>query len=965
MAEITQFSEGGRGLDELGSLQDPFVGRRRELGLLSRLLSGFDPRKRAAFVEGGLGIGKSRLLTEVLSWASGAGLKILRGSCYQVTTGGPYMPFVAILEQLRLYGPGSQPRHEARPDGLTEKASLRDLVEDLQERRDRFIRALSAAILQAGADSPTVLAIEDIHWADAECLLLLNTLLDIGAPNLAVICTARPDEPTRPDLRRLLALIEQKSQRVRLAGLALEEARELIDLLGGPGRITEEELQGLHSFTSGNPLFLRELFFHLQQTGVLERHSVPEAIKRSATPDRLVHLIDLRTRSLPAAMLRTVSMCAVAGTDFSLTTAAVVTGHPRRHVESHLQFATAKRVLRAVDDLSAVRYEFSHPVIRMRLYDSLSANHRRIGHRRLAEAAQEGQIGFNLEELAHHHAFGFGSEEGPKSIRLCRNAAERAEGLLAYEAAARFWELAIRCAESEPAVARADLYRRLGWSLWAAGKWTSAAEAWATAAELFESQQEGGRVGEIALALGELYRWRQELDLCERWLAKALESYRDPSPERGRTLALLGSLRSVQDSSSAALPLLEDAEQMLGGDATPAAAYWLSLGFFTSGALAKGLAVAKEGLEEARRRGSTRAMTLFASTLFHHDLAQLRVDEARRYARIVKEAAATDSSDSPGLIYSFICDALLAAFSGRWMKVLQLCERWMAKVRLLGPYQVATARVIWAEAELALGNPSGARRNLEKALHHLERMRPLASLHLARALLRLDEYKEASAIIDTLPEDVLASARFVAGRAMFGEVVAGLNRPDLWEQAYQSLRGEKSPLLAVYSPIATQRVMGRLASRMRDWPNASHHFEMATKQLEDHKGMWELKETYLDYASMREARARKGDQLKAAALRLKAKAVLNELEICPPIVESTVPFPWDNRFALTGRELEVLNLVARGQRNPEIAEDLKLSRRTVERHLENIFNKMGVNNRVEAVILAVEERLVGGSLSSQ
>jgi DNA-binding NarL/FixJ family response regulator len=55
---------------------------------------------------------------------------------------------------------------------------------------------------------------------------------------------------------------------------------------------------------------------------------------------------------------------------------------------------------------------------------------------------------------------------------------------------------------------------------------------------------------------------------------------------------------------------------------------------------------------------------------------------------------------------------------------------------------------------------------------------------------------------------------------------------------------------------------------------------------------------------------------------------------------------------LTGRELEVLQLVSRGSRTKEIAADLSVSTRTVEAHLTSIFNKLGVSSRTEAVLRA-------------
>jgi len=52
---------------------------------------------------------------------------------------------------------------------------------------------------------------------------------------------------------------------------------------------------------------------------------------------------------------------------------------------------------------------------------------------------------------------------------------------------------------------------------------------------------------------------------------------------------------------------------------------------------------------------------------------------------------------------------------------------------------------------------------------------------------------------------------------------------------------------------------------------------------------------------------------------------------------------------LTDREIEVLRSVARGQGNKEIAQDLNLSVRTIQAHLGNIFNKLKVSSRIEAV----------------
>jgi DNA-binding NarL/FixJ family response regulator len=63
-------------------------------------------------------------------------------------------------------------------------------------------------------------------------------------------------------------------------------------------------------------------------------------------------------------------------------------------------------------------------------------------------------------------------------------------------------------------------------------------------------------------------------------------------------------------------------------------------------------------------------------------------------------------------------------------------------------------------------------------------------------------------------------------------------------------------------------------------------------------------------------------------------------------------------LSLTVRELEVLRLIARGLQNKQIATQLGISLRTVEGHLNNIFSKLGVTSRTEAILHGVQQHLI-------
>jgi DNA-binding NarL/FixJ family response regulator len=86
-----------------------------------------------------------------------------------------------------------------------------------------------------------------------------------------------------------------------------------------------------------------------------------------------------------------------------------------------------------------------------------------------------------------------------------------------------------------------------------------------------------------------------------------------------------------------------------------------------------------------------------------------------------------------------------------------------------------------------------------------------------------------------------------------------------------------------------------------------------------------------------------------------ASKLLNEFNMLAKKAEERQQFPAP---ALTGRELEVLKLVAKGMSNREIADDLYISENTVKNHVRNILEKLHLHSRMEAVIYAVRERLL-------
>ena len=79
------------------------------------------------------------------------------------------------------------------------------------------------------------------------------------------------------------------------------------------------------------------------------------------------------------------------------------------------------------------------------------------------------------------------------------------------------------------------------------------------------------------------------------------------------------------------------------------------------------------------------------------------------------------------------------------------------------------------------------------------------------------------------------------------------------------------------------------------------------------------------------------------------------------LTKSSESGPRREKPLLSDREKEIVQLVAQGFRNKEIGEKLFISEQTVKNHLHNIFDKLGVSDRLELALYAIHHRLIDHS----
>ena len=428
------------------------VGREREL---ASLLGGLDDaaarRGRVFLISGEPGVGKTRLADEVAVVADAKRMALLVGHCSEHDEAVAYLPFVEILENFieraskldRLRALGDQGAELAR---LIPK--LRNIIPELpppldlppaQARRHLF-NCFCDFIARIASEQPTLMILDDLHWADDSTLSLLYHLTQRlpGLP-LMVIGTYRDAElnVTRELAKTLEDLLRARlATRVRLKGLPRDEVSAMLNSLSGklpPSAVVGE----IFAETAGNPFFVEELFRHLEEekrlydsTGqfrselkIAELDAPPSV--RLVVARRLERLSDLTQKMLAVA--------ATIGRFFGFEILHASSGADADSILVCVEEAEKAGLVFSVAESPEARFEFSHEIIRQAVIGGLSAARRQRLHLEVAVAIERiysaqseskygGSLGDHIAELAHHYARG---GEPAKAVKYCLRAVRR------------------------------------------------------------------------------------------------------------------------------------------------------------------------------------------------------------------------------------------------------------------------------------------------------------------------------------------------------------------------------------------------------------------------------------------------------------------------------------------------------------------------------------------------------------
>jgi ABC-type oligopeptide transport system substrate-binding subunit/DNA-binding SARP family transcriptional activator len=441
----------------------PFKGRGEEH---ARLVGCWERSRRGtgtlALVEGEAGVGKTRLVEEVIRYAEAQGGVVLRGRCYEFGVSVPYQPIAEALrgwlsKRAEMQGSSSSLASVWLVELSRLLPELRQMYPDLSEpalvsgeaARQRLFEAI-VRFLPPTFGASCILFLDDLHWADPSTLDLLHYLVrQLSGIPMWIVGTYRPEEVqlNHPLVRLRQGLGRDRLvDRLSLDSLSAEIVREIACSLVG-----EEAGAAFGDFlyheSEGNPFILIEVVSDLQEQGLLrggeDDRWVWEGPPAAMTlPDGVQDVVLQRVGRLSEPAQRLLTLAAVIGQQFDAPLLQAAAGRDTDAVDESLDEWLVRCLVRR-SPISNLQYDFGHDKIRAVVYHEAGPERRQILHRRVGEALER-LFPARVEEwaglLAHHWEL---AQELGRTTEYLLRAGDQARLVYAHQEAIDYYRRAL------------------------------------------------------------------------------------------------------------------------------------------------------------------------------------------------------------------------------------------------------------------------------------------------------------------------------------------------------------------------------------------------------------------------------------------------------------------------------------------------------------------------------------------
>jgi len=930
------------------------IERDHELGALRAVLAqGAAGSPCVALITGEPGLGKSYLLRALQGETSGL---LLRGYCLEADS-PPYFPFRRALaradrdDAIAIAG-----RTRAI---LTSAGILSGEIQDDRPAADPLaVRdALTEALLSLSSVAPVVLVLDDMQWASAaawEAVSYLARALDGAAVSL--VLASRPEgvqppgagaaavaELTRNGLLHHLPLRPLSAEGI--SGFVLQTTRE------SPA---PEFVSLLSSRTGGNPFFLQEVLRGLAEAGQLATSSgrVGLAGPPGASipiPQTLRLAIWQRVSRLPEATVDALRAAATLGRVFESADVASILAQPEAWAAGWLRQAERAGI---ASEVAPGQWTFAHDTLRDAVYDEAlplrETLHRAAATVLAAKPGAESQMETAAAIAFHLRAAGDATAAISAALRASRLALASHAADEALRLASLAEETAAAGNDMPPHLGRLDLRRAVAQSAAAAGDYARSELAWTDVLAMTNDPAERARV---LVSLGTVVRKAERSDIAAGYFQQALELLDDEMDPRTLVEALV-ELSTLEGTTRS-----DYEPALVHSDRAVAIARRLEDGELEARALL--------ALANARARSETPAAA--------RELLGLALSKGLEANDLVVAAEAAASLSNAYYWTGEVRDALAYA-----RQRLEIAERGRDAFALRHAYSwlalLATTVGDWEEARHSIerAGPAIARMGSPEPLGFLRIVEGLLALRTGDIASALDRTAEAMRLLVPLGE---ATVAWYASIRIWSLIAAGLLSEAADECAAFEARLAKLPANSL--PARSARCgLGRAYVALDDSARAADCEALLAPFIDDFH--WRpAKLTLAATAAIRGDRDRSLSLLHEVELitaangldydLADARRIRSLLEAGAPAsiafgrpdaapTAATTPAALPGR--LSSREREVLELVASGLSNRDIAERLVLSERTVVNHVSHSFEKIDVDNRAAATAWAFRHGLL-------
>jgi DNA-binding CsgD family transcriptional regulator/tetratricopeptide (TPR) repeat protein len=953
-------------------------GRDRELAVLLRALADSEGgRAGIVCIAGEPGIGKTRLAEELAATAAGR-VTVAWGRCVDADAAPPYWPWAEAirallrtitLEELALTVSCLERIGALVPD-LVRYPATTARPAALQTASDRYqlFDAVRTLFQRASSRAPLVVILDDLHQADAGSLLLLEFVArELSDSQLLLVVTYRADEMSTRLIETMGELARVGLQKVALTGLGLEETGQLLRHLSG-NSCSDELVHQIHVRTSGNPFFVTEVA-HLQSSD------------RDVIPDNVRAVLQRRLRRLSETAIQLLTVGSVMGREFDFRIAGAILQPARdRDLLSALDEALERLIVEPLPAVGENWYRFRHALVRDAVYESVSPSRRAHWHAAVLELMEQ-RLGARAEDhvvdLAYHAARAEALVGSSRVVKYSRLAGEQMLTKHAFDEASRHFERA--CARN--AVPRDDegagILAGLGVAQAATSLRWNRQEAWANIRRAIDYYLEAGEIHKAVAAVTHPSLAAEGVtgvtDVIRRLLPSVAEGSREAALllARGAAAAYFetGSDQPTQQWFARALRIAASHDDV--GLELRVLGQSISVDHFAlrwHDALVKSRRV----LELAGRVDELH-WHAYASYRAAYALVNTgRVDDA--HEQVHETLTVAERLRDRGLLGDALyINALLAHLRGQWDEARALSDRGLALAARHLPLLH-----IRAVLEYETGNDVAAGQYVQRLVEadRDAQLYPLAGMFTALALSHIAYI--TNGMTDTEPAIAAAHAvmtkpsavRNAVVQARLGHALLAVLNADIdeCETELEALAPFES-VMPTQSGLTMGRVLGLLAHAAGQKRRAWTHFEAGLVFCRASGFKPELAWTCHDYAAALLDSGSRDDKAKAAALLDEGEQIAAAIGL-DPLRKRIAAFRERYRLrlernpaGLTTREFEVLQLLASGKTNKEIADALFISTHTVAVHVARVLEKTGSANRTAAVAYATRHHLLESTRS--